>query len=427
MDPKFKILLVDDEPNILKALERILRRKGYEVVTATSGHQGLEELKKGDFAVVVSDFRMPEMDGAQFLSQAREAYPLVPRIILTGYADMQGAMRTINEAQVSHYLLKPWDDQALLDTVESCAQIYQTRADNIRLRADLEQKNNELQSLNQSLEERVAARTQEVEQLNAKLALAFLESVRLMDKLAQMRNGKQGSQARRMAKLAKRLGVQLKMKPKELFQLEVAALLHDIGKMAIPENVLNIEEDKMSESAKSTFRTHATIGEKLVSEIPSMEEAALFIKHHHEYYNGSGYPSRLNGEDIPFGARILGLLDAYDKIVYSSEKFSSANELQAVDYIKANSSILFDPKLVEEFLKLLDVDTDSEIEISINEMRIGMQLSRDVLSLDGKVISKKGTVLIPSLIEKLHNWLEAIPGKPTIHIARPKPKNNRAA
>lgn len=149
------LLLVDDEPNILRSLKRLLRRGGYRILTAESGREGLELLEKNDVQVIVSDARMPEMGGIEFLDKARERQPSCIRIMLSGYTDLEAVIQAVNRSAIYKFLPKPWDDDLLQDHIDEAFRQYELAAENSRLSLELQAANEELALINQNLEKRV--------------------------------------------------------------------------------------------------------------------------------------------------------------------------------------------------------------------------------------------------------------------------------
>ncbi|MFW8601421.1 response regulator [Desulfobacterota bacterium M19] len=158
------ILFVDDEENILKSLARLFIDEDYEVHTATSGREGLDLINNGlRPAVIISDQRMPEMNGAEFLHRVRELLPDSIRLVLTGYADIKSAVEAINQGGVYRYILKPWDDEELRNTISEAIKLVALKAENTRLNKELMDKNIQLEQINEHLEEKVRQRTAELE------------------------------------------------------------------------------------------------------------------------------------------------------------------------------------------------------------------------------------------------------------------------
>ncbi len=172
MNPEFVLLLVDDEANILKALKRLLVTLDCRILTAPSGEEGLEVLERNDVQIVITDFRMPGMDGVEFLSKVKDKYPDTVRIVISGYADAGTMMEAINKGQVYKFIPKPWDDQNLLTTIKDSMERYSLQKENTELYAELSRKYEQLQELAKSLEDKVAERTRDLEVKNQALTVA---------------------------------------------------------------------------------------------------------------------------------------------------------------------------------------------------------------------------------------------------------------
>ena len=162
MEGKHSILFVDDEDNILSAIRRLFRREGYEILTAAGGEEGLAILEEHPVSLIISDQRMPQMIGSEFLARSREVSPNSIRMLLTGYSDLEAATQAINEGGVYRYITKPWDDEELKVTVRAGLARFEIEEDNRRLTSELQRKNAELEAFNERLEGKVAERTQEL-------------------------------------------------------------------------------------------------------------------------------------------------------------------------------------------------------------------------------------------------------------------------
>lgn len=163
MDEEVRILCVDDEENVLRALKRLFLEDDYEILTATSGDEGLEILEGSEpIYVVISDYRMPEMDGIEFLKQVRKRWPDIIRIVLSGYADIASVVDAINEGHIYKFMPKPWNDDELKVTIANAVERYFLHVKNVRLTEELRNANEELQDINDNLEKLVEERTSEL-------------------------------------------------------------------------------------------------------------------------------------------------------------------------------------------------------------------------------------------------------------------------
>ena len=196
------ILCVDDEPGILSALRRLFRAKGFQVQIAEGGKAGLALLETQPFDLVISDMRMPEMDGAAFLEQVRLRWPDSMRLLLTGYADITSVMAAINKGEIYRYIAKPWDDNDILLIVRSALQHRLMVLEQARLQALIKQQNAELKTLNASLEVKVQERTKDLQQAVDRLKSNFVTSIKVFTSLIEMRHKDLAGHSRRGADLA---------------------------------------------------------------------------------------------------------------------------------------------------------------------------------------------------------------------------------
>ncbi|OEU72781.1 MAG: hypothetical protein BA864_08550, partial [Desulfuromonadales bacterium C00003093] len=321
---KHKLLFVDDEESITKALYRIFRRQGYEIHTASSGQEGLKALKedKRPFSLIISDQRMPGMTGSQFLEKAKKIFPESIRILLTGYSDMDAIVDAINRGEIHRYITKPWNDDDLLIQIRQSLEQFELRVENKRLLALTARKNKELRELNEHLEEKVAQRSREIieknkelQEINKKLEKSFLNVIRLLSSLIETLNPKLGEQMRQVAPIAREIAEEYGLGKKELDQIEIAGMLHDIGLLGLPEKILEKDEDDLSEKEFKIYSQHPAIGQICLQHVESQDQVSAIILSHHEHYDGSGFPDGLRGEDIPLGARIIGVVADYCKMV----------------------------------------------------------------------------------------------------------------
>lgn len=169
-DDRQTLLIVDDECNVLKSLKRLLFETDYRVLTAESGDEGLKMFEnESSIQLVISDYRMPEMNGVEFLKRVKELYPDTIRIILSGYADVMAIVEAINDGEVYKFISKPWNDQDLLTTVMRALEQYSLKQENLRLNSELSQRNKDLEDVAHELERKVQERTKDLEMKNRAL------------------------------------------------------------------------------------------------------------------------------------------------------------------------------------------------------------------------------------------------------------------
>ncbi len=409
------LLFVDDEPGILSSLRRLFRPHGYRILVAESGALGLAELEKTPVDLVISDMRMPEMDGATFLKAVRQRWPDTVRILLTGYADVTSTVAAINEGEIYRYVSKPWDDTEIVNTVREALERYRLKQENLRLTALTQSQNEELKGLNASLEQKVAERTAElrqalsfVEQSHGELKKSFLTSVQVFAGLIELRSGPAGSRlaghGRRVADMARNLAQRLGMGDVEVQNIMLAGLLHDVGKMGLPDDLLGKAFNTLSQDQRALVMKHPVIGQNILIAIDKFKDAAILVRHHHESFDGNGYPDRLAGISIPQGSRILAVVNDYDSLQIGTLVQRPLRPEEALAFIADNRGKRYDPATVDAFLKLISETRKSgptELPLRTMHLKPGMVVSRDLPHRDGYLLLAKGSVLTGDIIGQL--------------------------
>ncbi|MCG2579180.1 response regulator [Dechloromonas sp. XY25] len=409
------LLFVDDEPGILSALRRLFRQFGYRILIAESGAQGLAEMEKTAVDLIISDMRMPEMDGATFLRQVRQRWPETVRILLTGYADVTSTIAAINEGEIYRYISKPWDDNEIVNVVREALERQKLESENRRLTALTQAQNDELKNLNASLEQKVAERTSElqqalsfVEQTHAELKKSFLTSVQVFAGMVELRSGPGGSRlaghGRRVADTARTVAQRLGMPDTEIQNITLAGLLHDIGKLGLPDELLGKPYNTLTQDQRAMVMKHPVIGQNILIAIEKFKEAAVIVRHHHECFDGSGYPDRLAGIAIPQGSRILCVVNDYDSLQMGTLVQRPLRSEEAQAYLIDNRGKRYDPKVVDTFIKVLaETPKAGQVELPLRTMHLkpGMVLSRDLAHRDGYLLLAKGSALTADVIGQL--------------------------
>ncbi|MBI1834670.1 MAG: response regulator [Burkholderiales bacterium] len=312
------MLCVDDEPNILSSLRRLFRGKGYDVIVANSGQEGLETLEVEKVDLVISDMRMPIMDGAAFLEKVRARWPDLIRILLTGYADMQSTIDAINRGEIYRYITKPWDDNDIVLVVREALERKDLEREKNRLEDLTARQNEELKELNANLEHKVLQRTKELrsahDQLigaNEKLRNSFLTSIKVFSSVIEMRGGKLTGHSRLVADLARKIAHKMSLNARDSQDIFIASLLADIGKLGFSDELINTPISQLAPEQLRDFYKHAIRAEQLLMPLDDLHNAARIIRSQHERYDGHGLPDGLSGDAIPLGSRILGLANDY--------------------------------------------------------------------------------------------------------------------
>ncbi len=420
------LLFVDDEASILSALRRVFRPHGYRILIAEGGAAGLEILEKENVDLVVSDMRMPNMDGAKFLRQVRERWPDCMRLLLTGYADMASTIEAINQGEIYRYISKPWDDEEIVKTVHDALHLKRLASENARLIELTQHQNEELKQLNAGLEGIVAARTEEVrqtmsflEQAHADLKRSFMATVRVFSGLLELRGGKLAGHSRRVAELARDMAKHMELSEIEQQDIVMAALLHDIGKIGLSDDLIDHPFNTLPADLRSKVMRHPAIGQMAIMGIEQLKGAALLVRHHHECYDGSGYPDELAGLAIPLGARILAVANDYDALQVGLILNRPLKAKEALAFLIDNRGKRYDPQIIDAFAGVLAERLPEEMPETTSRpgsAKLGSILSRDLMHRDGYMLLAKGQALDASIQEQLVR-LERTEGEHiTLHI-----------
>lgn len=422
------ILFVDDEPSILSSLRRLFRPHGWTIVTAESGAAGLAVLEQQPVDLVVSDMRMPSMDGAQFLEQVRLRWPDVERVLLTGYADIASTVAAINRGEIYRYIAKPWDDQEIVTTVREALERRQLKRENARLLALTQDQNEQLRVLNAGLEAKVAERTAELrqtlgllEQAHEDLKRSFMDSVKSFVSLIELRGGARlRGHSRRVADTARAIARQLRLDEGEVQDVMLAGMLHDIGKMGLPDELLSRPFNTLGSEARGLSMKHPVIGQNVLLGVARLKVAAQLVRHHHECFDGSGYPDRLTGMAIPLGSRILAVANDYDALQLGTLTQRALRPDEAMAFLTENLGRRYDPEVVAAFGQWLAASGAAKVtELPLNCRRLvpGMVLSRDLAHRDGYLLLSKDQVLSEVIIKQLQR-LDDQEGQPLVLYIR---------
>ena len=409
--PAATLLFVDDEPSILSSLKRLFRQHGYQIFTAEGGEAGLAVLEKEPIDLVISDMRMPVMDGAHFLEQARLRWPETIRLLLTGYADMESTIAAINKGQIYRYINKPWDDHEIVLIVREALERRRLEQENGRLNSVVEAQNAELRMLNAGLEQKVAERTEElnkafkyVKSAHARLKTGFINTVQAFSGLTEMRGKNLSGHARRVADHSRALARGLGLSDAEQQNVLFASLLHDIGKIGLPDAILERPLSALDANERVELMRHAERGQQALMQIEQLKDAALLIRHHHELYDGSGYPDHLAGLAIPMGARIIAAANDYDGFTSGILTQQPMKPKEALAYLIENRGKRYDPAVIDHYVEILSEQLKNvidEIPLRPSLLSPGMVLSRDLMHRDGYMLLSKGFVVDPAVITQL--------------------------
>ena len=407
------LLFVDDEVNILSSLKRLFRPGGYRIFTAESGAQGLEILQHEAVDLVVSDMRMPEMNGAQFLEQVNARWPDTIRILLTGHAEIGATIDAINKGHIYRYISKPWEDNDILLAIKQALHQKKLELANRGLEELTRRQNEELKDLNANLEAKVKARTEEVRQTMGFLEIAhdklkrdFITSIRVFSNLIEMREGAMAGHSRRVAELSRAIAQKMKVNDADAQDIFLAALLHDVGKIGFPDYLLEKSSANLTSEERLEMVKHPVKGQTALMALEQLKGAAKLIRSHHERYDGQGYPDRLAGLAIPLGARVIMLANEFDAVQLGMLLSKRLKHADALLFIQEGRGNRYDPAVVDAFMGVMasTVHAVRELALHPEQLRPGMVLSRDLLSRQGDLLLSKDHLLDASLIDQIKSF-----------------------
>ena len=417
------IVLVDDEENVLRALRRTLRKVDADLLTVNSPTAALELIEKRKPAVIISDMRMPEMTGAELLAKARLLDADSRRILLTGYSDLDTVASAVNDGGICHYLTKPWDEEALKKIVADALALVLLREEKSQLQDQLEDQNERLKALTETLEEQVSDRTVDLQNMNQELVdmvvdleWSYETMVKLLGYLSELRDvvGKAGVGEKR--RIAAALGRELKLSDADRKALDQAVTLHRVGRLALPDELFGKAQRAMNDEERERYNEHPVYAEALVMSVPRLRGVAAALRSQHEHYDGRGFPDRILRDRIPLVSRVLAVARDYRDLLDGMLEPEKLTPAAAVQYIREHAGLRYDPAVVDVFVRIINDVSDRNTELretclTVPKLEPGLVLTRDLLTPDGMLLLKEDHKLDEHVIDRLRG-LERTLGAP---------------
>jgi response regulator RpfG family c-di-GMP phosphodiesterase len=344
---KRTVLCVDDEPAILSALKRALRAPDIAVITATSGAQALEFMAELPIDLVISDMRMPGMDGAQLLERACRKWPDVVRILLTGHSDMAATILAVNRGRIFRYLQKPWDESELVESVREGLALRQRLKDEARLLSMGAVQEQQLRQLNEELRQLQEQHAADRRSSDAARQRRYLQSVKVLTNLLEVRCSALFGHGRRVAALARDLARGMSLSSEETLDIFVAGLLHDVGLIGVSDEVLDRLDGRGTSAEDALYRDHCSLSARALAAMEDMLPVVRLVEAHHERFDGTGFPLGSAGDAIPLGARILAFADVVDDLTQGRTGFLPCDQAALAARVRAESGRRFDPAVID--------------------------------------------------------------------------------
>ena len=333
----YKIIVVDDEQGIVDSLSIFLKRSGYNFTGLTNPLEAIERVRNEHFDMMILDFMMDPIHGDEVVEEIRKFNKDLYILLLTGHKDLAPPLETIKRLEIQGYCEKSDKFDQLLLLIESGIK-------------SIEQMNT-IKTINKQLHDK-----------NEELERAYLDTIGILRQTVEAKDPYTRGHSDRVSEYSVLIGKKLGLDEKTLHILKIGGLFHDIGKIGIPDSIL-LKESKLSDEEYSQIKNHPMIGVHMLGDAAIFTDILPIVKHHHERYDGRGYPSQLVGDDIPYVARIAAVADTFDAM---TSKRSYRNSLP-IDVVRAEiercSGTQFDPNIAKVFLDIMDNDFDSIHEI----------------------------------------------------------------
>ncbi len=443
-----RVLVVDDEVHILKAVQRLFIGHQFEVMTAEDGQQALEVMEQESVAVIVSDQRMPGISGTELLRQVRLKYPKTVRIMLTGNNDVSTAIDAINDGAVFRFVTKPWDHDNFLRIIELAMEHYDLLHSKERYEGHIEAQNEklrklnlELRNFNERLEGRVAERTEEVEtqkqeisRLYGELQDSFDGMIKALLCIMELGEIHVAEHCQRTAERARRFGERLDLGAEDIRELERAAMLHWIGLINASASFFRKPVDEFDAVDEATWEFHPLLSQQAIRHVPALYKPGRIILHYLRRYDdpsfSPGRPSADEG-DTPLSesfiqkCQILAICSAFEQArtanagAFGGRKDWSKISQAGLEVVRGRSGGAFDPRLVEHFEEMMGNELSSsrtkEMVVTFEELEPGMVLSRPLETAQGTPVAPRDMTITEELLDRLRRFRDS-KGLNEIHI-----------
>ncbi len=397
------ILIVDDEPIVLASLRHTLEREKYDVVACSDPVKALALVKESSFAVIISDYKMPEMSGLDFLIESRRVLPNASRILITAILSLPTIVEAINRGEIFRFIAKPWLREELLVTVSNAVDRHRLVTNNDALQVKTQHLNNELTKANASLAQQVKDLQEQRLQLddaNQTLIRRFENSLELTRRILTAFDPILGGQTRALVEIADKMAETDSFTDQERRVLRTAAGLCDLGLIGVPRELLRafrMHPDRLSDHEKAMLHNHPVYSQTLAALVDDTVGVAEAIRSHHERFDGLGFPDGLADKRIPWTARCLSVAVGFVE--------SGLARKEALDLVLSRSGSRYDPEAVRLFLKTMQlVRLPRQVrEVMLDDLRPEMVLASGIYSPHGLLLIGEGQPLDGQAISKIRS------------------------
>lgn len=338
----YTILVVDDEVSVLNAIFRVFRKDGYQILRSDNPGDALKLLEEHFCHLIISDYRMPGMDGVSFLREAMRLRPDAIRMILSGYADCSTIISAINDGGIYKFLTKPWEDDILKSEVRYALERYELQSVNKKLLDDVKRQNDELKNTNLLL-------TEKIEEIQENV----VRTVEMLSYVSREKYACIPTNVDDLYTISHVIGENLGFNDSDLRNLYLATRLHDIGNIGIDCSIFK-KTGSLTPEERIQVEKHPIIGASMISFMNGLDEVAKIVRHHHEHFDGSGYPDGLKGDEIPISSRIVIIIDVYDSLTCNRPYRSVMTMDEVFSILENGRGTKFDPFVLDIFLTAIE-------------------------------------------------------------------------
>ncbi len=407
--PTPTILIVDDEPVVLTALRLTLERERYHVIACSNPPAALAVLAEHDIAVIISDQKMPEMTGIEFLLESCRIRPHASRILLTAVVSLPTVVDAVNKGEIFRFVAKPWLREELLATVRNAVQRNELILHNKGLQAQTQELNDQLLAANRELQQQLKSleqKRQKLDALNGELGARYENSLELCRRILTAYDPILGGQAKSLVEIASKMAESGHFGADDRRALCSGARLCDLGLIGVPRELLRSfrrAPERLSERERAMLHNHPVYSQTLAALVDPRLDLAETIRSHHENFDGTGYPDGIEGKAIPWPARCLAVAVAFVE--------SDRPKQATIEAILAGSGTTFDPEAVRLFLRITNLmQLPRQVrEILLGELAPGMVLASGIYSPHGLLLVGEGQPLGPATISKILNHNDVAP------------------
>ena len=396
-----EILVLDDDTVVLAALKETLERERYSVHAFSKATDALAALDERAFATIISDQRMPEMTGLEFLDKCKQKQPSASRILITGVLTLNTVIEAVNRGEIFRFLAKPWIREEVLATVDNAVQRYALVEANERLSSDTLELNDKLVQSNSALEDKIRQlerQASELESINQALEENFNHSLEICFRLIEAFHPVLGEQTKAVVSICKEIAKSDLLSERESEVLKVSSWLYNLGRIGLPRELLTKslnDPQSLDEQERILLHHYPVYGQTLAGFVGALEDVGLAIRAHRERFDGRGYPDGYSREMIPVPARHLAIAVAFVE--------SALPRDEALEFIIRDSGKSFHPEAVRLFMKSSNLSNlpKKVRELTLAELEPGMVLAKGIYSPSGLLLIPEEERLTHSIIKKI--------------------------